>query len=262
MKGGYDPAYFETLFLVEEKHFWFQARNRAIAESTRRVVAGMAPGYRVLEVGCGTGRVLRLLIRICRRGTVVGMDLFGEALIYARRRITSPLIQGDINAPPFTASFDLIGLFDVLEHLPNDLQALRNLKGMLRENGLLLLTVPAYPMLWSYFDEAARHCRRYRLCDLKRRLDETGFDVEYSTPFMMSLFPLLWIGRRFFLPRRRGSKRPQNPSPAERAIGELRPRPLVDKGISFLLDMEGRWLARGHTLPLGTSLLIVAKKRG
>jgi len=262
MTDGYDPACFETVFLTEEKHFWFRARNRVIAASTRRVVAGLAPGYHVLEVGCGTGEVLRTLTRICRCGTVVGMDPFGEALAYARRRVASPLIQGDISAPPFAAGFDLIGLFDVLEHLPNDVQALRNLKGMLRENGFLLLTVPAHPMLWSYFDEAARHRRRYRLRELKRQLDETGFDVEYSTPFMMSLFPLLWIGRRFFSPRRRGKKRGQDLSPVERAIGELHPRPLVDKGISFLLDMEGRWLARGHSLPLGTSLLIVAKKRG
>ena len=156
----------------------------------------LPPGYRVLEVGCGTGNVLRMLERHCRRGTVVGMDLFAEGLHYARQRTACGLVQGDVRTPPFGAAFDLIGLFDVLEHLPDDRQILADLHRMLVPGGHLLVTVPAHRALWSYFDEAAHHCRRYAAPDLRRKLVAAGYRVDYLTQYMAALFPLVWLGRR------------------------------------------------------------------
>src|SRR5689334_18506816 len=98
---SYDPTYFKYLFEIEDKHFWFRARNRVISAAVARVTARLKPGYRFLEVGCGTGNVLRALEKTCKNGVVVGMDLFGEGLRYARGRVTCPLVQGDIHANPF-----------------------------------------------------------------------------------------------------------------------------------------------------------------
>src|SRR5947207_11114283 len=106
------------------------ARNQIIAAVVKQLTADLAPGYRVLEVGCGTGNVLRILQRACRNGSVIGMDLFAEGLRYARERTHCPLVQGDLRSPCFGAQFDLIGLFDVLEHVPDDTHVLRDLHTM------------------------------------------------------------------------------------------------------------------------------------
>lgn len=259
--SSYDPAFFQHLFDVEDKHFWFRSRNRIIAALVRRLTSSYSENYRVLEVGCGTGNVLRVLSQICPNGSVIGMDLFAEGLKYAQNRTPAVLVQGDMHQPPFTQQFDVIGLFDVLEHLPDDRQVLSDLKGMLREDGVLLLTVPAHPALWSYFDEASHHCRRYGIDDLRHKLVEAGYDVDYISQYMMSIFPLVWIGRHLFTLRRRMSKARAGSSVEELAIQELRPMPIVNAALSLVLSIEEKWLTRGHTLPLGTSLLAVARNR-
>lgn len=260
VQESYDPAFFQLLFEVEDRHFWFRSRNGIIAAWVKRLTRELTTGFRVLEVGCGTGNVLRVLDQVCPNGTVVGMDLFAEGLKYAQQRTSAALVQGDMHHSPFASQFDIIGLFDVLEHLPDDRQVLRDLKGMLRENGILLLTVPAHPGLWSYFDEVSHHCRRYQPDELKHKLVETGYDVEYITQYMMSIFPLVWIGRHISALRKRGFSRQSGVSIEELATQELHPVPIVNEVLSRLLDTEGRWLARGHTLPLGTSVLAVARR--
>jgi SAM-dependent methyltransferase len=256
---SYDPTYFERLFAIEDRHFWFHTRNRVIATVVSQIVAGLAPGYRVLEVGCGTGNVLRVLEQACPRGTVVGMDLFAEGLQYAHQRTNCPLVQGDMHMPPFGAQFDLIGLFDVLEHLPDDMQVLRDLHAMLAFGGVLLLTVPAHPSLWSYFDEASHHCRRYELAELENKLIGTSYRVEYITQYMASIFPLVWLGRRLtaLTDRRRAGDAGHTHDLAAR---ELRITPVVNDLLALLLAQEARLIARRRPLSIGTSLLAVARK--
>jgi hypothetical protein len=96
---------------------------------------------------------------------------------------------------------------------------------------------------------------------LKYKLIETGYDVEYITQYMMSIFPLVWIGRHLSSLSRRASMAARGASIEELTIQELRPMPIVNEVLLRLLDIEGRWLAHGYTLPLGTSLLVVARKR-
>src|SRR5262249_43810635 len=160
----------------------------------RGLTANLAPGYRVLEVGCGTGTVLQMLERVCATGQVAGMDLFEEGLEFARRRVSCPLICGDLRSPPFATTFDIVGMFDVLEHLEDDRGPLDHLFRLIRPGGRLILTVPAHMSLWSYFDESSCHYRRYDRTALQSKLAATGFEVEFITEFMMTLFPLVWLG--------------------------------------------------------------------
>jgi hypothetical protein len=123
----------------------------------------------------------------------------------------------------------------------------------------LLITVPAHPRLWSYFDEAAHHCRRYEPNELRGKLIEAGYEIDYISQFMMSIFPMVWVGREISALVNRVLGR--GDSSVERmATQELRPNPLVNRALTRLLNLETRRLARGHTLPLGTSLLAVARK--
>jgi SAM-dependent methyltransferase len=256
---SYDPAYFAQLFEVEDRHFWFRSRNRSISAVVGQIVADLPPGYRALEIGCGTGNVLRVLEQTCLAGTVVGMDLFVQGLQYARQRTGCLLVQGDMDRSPFGMQFDVIGLFDVLEHLEDDDRALRSLDKMLAKDGRLLLTVPAHPWLWSYFDEFSHHCRRYRRADLLQKLEAAHLAVEWLTYYMAACLPLLWLGRTVSGLRHKGFKHGTKGS-ADLAARDLRVTPVVNEILATLLGLESHLLARRNKLPCGTSLLAVARK--
>jgi SAM-dependent methyltransferase len=256
---GYDPSHFARLFAVEDRHFWFRSRNDLIGRLVGQLVAGLKPGYSVLEVGCGTGNVLRVLEQTCSDGQVVGMDLFEEGLQYARRRVRCPLVCGDLRSPPFETPFDLVGMFDVLEHMEDDHDILTHLHRLVRPGGHLILTVPAHMSLWSYFDESGCHYRRYDRADLRFKLKEAGFEVQFLTEFMMTLFPLVWLGRRLN-GLGGGNSAPAPGADDHRLNRELRIVPGVNGLLIWLLRLEN-WLI-GHRLPLpmGTSLLAIARR--
>lgn len=253
MKVGYDPLHFAKLFAVEDRHFWFRARNRLIASLARQAVAGLTSGYRVLEVGCGDGNVLRFLESACPDGTVVGMDYFHQGLRYARQRCLCPLVQGDVARPPFNTLFHLIGIFDVLEHLSDDVSALRDLCRILHPEGTLLVTVPAHASLWSDFDEASGHCRRYDRSELATKLSQAGFRVQRLTSYMAALYPLMWL--RGVLDRTTGTH-----SIKKTVERDLRVVPVVNELLLFLLMQETHWISSGGSLPMGTSLVAIAHK--
>jgi SAM-dependent methyltransferase len=257
--SSYDPAAYRSLVAVEDRHFWFLARNRAISAVFETVRSGLVPGYHVLEVGCGTGNVLRALQKSATGGTVIGMDLHQEGLRYARSRLSPALlVRADVAHPPFSIRFDMVGLFDVLEHLDDDVDALRSLRDVLTDGGILLLTVPADPRLWSYFDVGSHHRRRYAQEDLRDKLVKAGYTVEYLTPYMSVLHPVLWMGRRLITLRKPKS---QHAAAAwTLAEADLRVRPISGAVLGFLLEQEIRLLRRRRQLPIGASLLAVARR--
>jgi SAM-dependent methyltransferase len=255
----YDPAFFERLFDIEDRHFWFRTRNGIIATLVRQITASLAPGYSVLEIGCGTGNVLRVLEKICSQGTVIGLDQSTEGLAFARRRTSCTLLEGDARAMSFDVKFDLAGLFDVLEHLPDDVQVLRDIRSLLRPGGALLLTVPAGRSLWSYFDEAARHSRRYELAELVGKLTQAGYRVEYATPYMASLYPFIWLGRRLAARKHRHTNGHGDRS-HDLALQELRVVPVVNELLAGLLSWEKWVVTRRRHLAFGTSLLALARR--
>ena len=255
-REAYDPSFFENLAAAEDRHFWFRARNRVIGTLAAQLTAGLPPGFRVLEVGCGTGAVLRALERACPRGTVVGMDFFGEGLRHAHRR-GSRLVQADLHAPPFAVGFDLVGLFDVVEHLPDDVGVLSDLARLLAPGGALLVTVPAGRELWSWYDEAVRHRRRYEPAELAARLGEAGYAVEYLSPYMSPIFPLVWLRRKLA----RAGRPPSDAESHALAEGEFRVVPGLNELLDWCLAPEVRRIARRRVLPFGTSIVAVARLR-
>jgi len=252
--GGYDPVHFASLVSVEDRHFWFRVRNDVIAALTAQELAHAPPGYRVLEIGCGDGNVLRVLERVCASGLVVGMDLYREGLRYAQTRVHCPLIQGDVTSSPLKGSFRLIGIFDVLEHVPDDAHLLREIWKLLSEDGALLITVPAHTRLWSYFDEVSGHCRRYEPEELRIRLEDAGYHIEFLTPYMAALKPLMWLNRRI------QSKAKRRLSAEEALKEEVRIVPVVNGALVTVLSLETKRLAKRKPLPFGSSLLAIAKK--
>src|SRR5581483_317340 len=196
-RAEFDPAGFGNLQAAQDRHFWFRHRNRVIEAVLGRLRGGLTDRARVIEVGCGTGNALRVLERACRPARVIGLDFYEEGLEYARRNVGCELIRGDVRSIPVPGTFELICAFDVIEHLADDVDVLAALRDRLTPGaGRVFVTVPAHMSLWSYFDEAACHCRRYTTGTLRGALERAGYAVEYLTYFMFPLYPLIWVGRR------------------------------------------------------------------
>jgi SAM-dependent methyltransferase len=254
-EGGYDPEFYSELYAAEDRHFWFRGRNRIIAAVLTGIVPRLSPDCRVLEVGCGNGNTMRVLRRLCAPAAVIGIDLFADGLRYARARGVDHLVQGDVSRPPFRVLFDLIGMFDVLEHIRDDIGVLHNLRDLLRTGAHLVVTVPAHASLWSYFDEASRHCRRYEAAGLAEKLRATGYQIEYMTEFMMCIYPLVWLQRKWL-----GRRRTGHASAVEIAKSELRINPILNGMLGGLQLFETMLIGRRKRLALGTSVLVVARK--
>lgn len=258
VSDGFNPDHFSAFYEVEARHFWFGARNKALYALIASATRGLPAGYRVLEVGCGTGFTLQMLERACPGGRIVGMDLFLEGLRYAKRRAAVPLVQGRMEQPPFTARFDVVGLFDVLEHIADDDAALRQIGSLLAPDGRLVLSVPAGPALWSRFDEEAHHRRRYAEPDLRDKLGAAGFRVEYLTPFMTALYPLARAGR-FVSDLVRARRQRSGGNAGSAVLDEIKIRPGFNGVMAALLGADARFVARRWRLPVGTSLLALAR---
>ena len=250
-QSGYNPAYFALIASSERTHFWFRARNRVLRTVLMANRARLPADARVLEIGTGTGATLRVLEEVFPSARVFGMDLYAEALHYAREQSRAALLQGRVEAHPFGTRFDLIGLFDVLEHIERDDLALQAIRELLAPGGVLVRAGPAGAHLWSAFDVEAHHCRRYSRCGIENRLRSAGFDIIYLTPFMTAIYPLVWLSRRL---------RPTR-SAANSAAAELQPPGWLNALADIGLRPE-RWVLRaGRHLPFGTSLLAVATPR-
>jgi SAM-dependent methyltransferase len=243
----YDPIFFEDLRKIQARHFWFVARNRVIGAVASTLLPESAS--RILEVGCGSGSVLPTLAGLPSAGLVVGLDLYREALAAGAARHV--LVQADATALPFGAEFHLAGCFDVLEHMDDDIAVAAGICRAIRRGGWLLVTVPAGPGLWSAFDEAAMHRRRYTEPGLRAMLQTAGFEVVFASPFMSTSYPLLWAQRRI-----------GRTSEGRQAVREgIRIVPGLNGLLDWSLRWEPGWLAARRHLPFGSSLLAVARLR-
>jgi SAM-dependent methyltransferase len=247
VSSGYDPDLFEAIADVEERSFWFRARNRLIVSTVRR----QCPGARdLLEVGCGTGFVLAALRDAFPGLRLVGAEPLAEGLAIARRRLPDvELAELDAARLSFDAEFDVVCAFDVLEHVDDDVGALRAMARAARPGGVVILLVPQHPRLWSDMDVVARHVRRYTRRGLLEKVEEVGLRPVTSSSFVSSLLPAMFASRVV----RRALRRPYDP------IAELEPGRL--NGVfELLLDGDRRLIERGVSLPAGGSLLLVARK--
>lgn len=189
-----DDSLYDSFARYEDTHWWFVARRHIILRVLKKCCA---PGSHsiVLDAGCGTGGMLRHLAQF---GQVHGVDSSEEkALGYARDRNPEAILSpGSLEALPYDdASFDLVTCLDVLEHIPNDFMALSEIWRVLRNEGNLVVTVPAYPWLWSRHDVLNHHHRRYVRKRLKQMLESTGFTVRYISYFNTLLFPVAMVQR-------------------------------------------------------------------
>jgi SAM-dependent methyltransferase len=244
---GFKPEYFAKLAQVEEKYFWFRARNRLIQWALRTYFPAMRS---LLEIGCGTGFVLAGLREVGEQFRLTGSEIFSSGLLFARARLPDvDLYQMDARQIPFRDEFDVVGAFDVLEHIAEDETVLRQMFKAIRPGGGLLLTVPQHPFLWSQSDEHAMHERRYLRKELSGKITRAGFHIERITSFITLLLPLMIVGRR----RSRNAR-------GFDFWREFEINQPLNKAFEFILSLERVMIKAGISLPVGGSLLLIGRK--
>jgi SAM-dependent methyltransferase len=251
--SGYDAHYVPGIAVAEDRHFWFVTRREWILNALRRHVPELA-ARRLFDIGCGTGGLVGYL---STHGVSVAgaCDSFPEGLAVTATRVAAPLFLVDEGRlPPLAPAQDLISLFDVLEHIDDDRATLREVAGVLRPGGSLVLTVPAHPFLFDEADRLAHHRRRYRRAELRQKLEEAGLVVDRLTHFMALLVPGLFAARGIG-----AVLQPVLGDARKRRDRELRVVPGVNGLLRAALRGESLWL-RFADLPIGTSLLAVAHR--
>lgn len=182
---------------------------------------------------------------------LTGGDPYAAGLRIARDRVPgAELLLLDGRTLPFRDEFDAAGAFDVLEHIEDDEAVISAMRAALRPRGILLVTVPQHPWLWSPVDEVGHHVRRYRREELRRRLERGGLELLRMTSFVSLLLPLVAASR--LRQRRHGAD--------VDADAEFRIDPRVDRALERVLALEQALIRRGASLPAGSSLLAVARR--
>lgn len=240
-----DKALYQEHRDLEDRHWWFIGR-RAVIESFLEMLPENLE--RALDIGCGTGRNALLLQKYI--ANVGGIEDSEEAVELAKRRVPEIEIK-KMSFPEESPAglYNLVTLFDVLEHIEDDGAALRKVERLTAPGGHLLITVPALSILWSEHDEIAHHKRRYTQAGIRRLFQETSFEIVRLSYFNAALFlPVILVrlikkilcirtsGSDFFMP----------------------PRPL-NTLLLRIFSFEATLLRYG-SLPFGVSLICLAKK--
>ena len=233
----------QAMMAADESHWWYRGRRRVLRAAIERLP--LRSGARVLDAGCGSGRMLD---ELARYGSVWGVDLSSEAVAASRAR-GHAVVRAAIESMPFRdGSFDLVTCLDVIEHTPDDRATLAELRRVTRPGGVLIATVPAYQALWSWHDEVNRHFRRYDRAALRAAATRAGWDVVADTHFNSLLLAPAAAVR--IAQRRRGAH--------PRSDLALTP-PALDRLLEMPLRLESRVVAAGGRLPAGLSLLAILR---
>ena len=245
---GFKAGFFATLAELETGNFWFESRNRLLIWALGRYY----PKAEIfLEIGCGTGFVLSGIRREFQDIKLFGSDIFSEGFAYAKERVLdATFFQMNAQEIPFEDEFDVIGAFDVLEHIKDDEAVLKQMHQACKHNGGIILTVPQHAFLWSCMDEYSCHVRRYHAHDLKAKVKRAGFKVLRTTSFVSILLPLLIISRL----------KMQKPDPKFDPTFEFRNNSIVNTIFERILDLERSMIRLGFPFPVGGSLLLIARK--
>lgn len=238
-------AYFEMASL-EKSHWWFVGRRRVLKAVIRELHS--KPDIKILELGAGTGGNYELLAKY---GAVTAIEMNDTARAifqsrFERADVRSGMLPDNLPLGP-EDEFDLVCMFDVLEHIEDDLATLKVVKSKIKRDGVLLITVPAYQALFGPHDEAHHHKRRYEYIELKERLNQAGFVVEKLSFMNMTLLPVALAARVVdkFLKLTKGSGSEMPPTPLNTLLGGI-------------FGAEAMIIPKAN-LPFGLSLLAIAR---
>ena len=239
------PLAYLEMEITESNHWWYVGRRAILAELIKSL--NLPINSKILEVGCGTGGNLKMLSEF-GEVSAFEMDLTALAIATEKSNHFFDLRKGSCpyEIPNFDHNFDLICIFDVLEHIEEDLETLMVLKKLLAKNGQILITVPAYQWLYGPHDELLHHVRRYSRNELQRKGELAKLHPLKFSFFNSILFPIIALVRL-------KDKLIVGP-----ASGLNIPPIIINKIFTMVLFLEGVLLKRFNFI-FGASLVCVYK---
>jgi len=237
---------YDQMAELDQRHWWYRARREVLAALIRRS-APLPPNARLLEIGCGTGHNLEMLGGF---GDIDALELDDEARGMAEKRLGRAVMSAplpELSEVP-DAHYDLIGAFDVIEHIDDDRAALASIARKLKPGGTFVMTVPAHRWMWSAHDVVNHHKRRYSKRQLKTLVEGSPLRLEKLGYLNSLLFPIAVAERLSSKLRGRDS-----------ADVTLPPAPL-NAALERVFAAE-RHLVGRLPLPPGLSLFAVASAR-
>ncbi len=184
-----EPNAYKQFLELEREHWWFRGRRSVYFGILKHHLAGQRP-KRVLDFGCGLGGFLEGLGELGEK--VFPADISVESLAHCTDRGYPGGVVSDGYALPYEdESFDLVCMFDAIEHIEDAERVLREIKRVLRPGGLALASVPAYQFLFANNDRIAQHYRRYNRKLLRETFEQAGLRMERNTHTNVFLFPII-----------------------------------------------------------------------
>lgn len=238
---------FEKIYHQYEKnHFWFRARRKYIVDCLNKFPQDIS----ILDIGCSSGILLNELMSCgFKQENLYGIDISEDAIEYCKDSQLKNVFVMDAQSPNLNRKFDVIVSSDCLEHLEQDVDALKRWYDLLKDGGILLIFVPAFKFLWSQHDVANMHYRRYTEKELKNKLTSSNFKIKKSSYWNFFLFPPILLIR--LLSKIRSSK-------TKEEIGDLK-EVKFNKLFFSVINFENKLLSHIN-FPWGVSVFAVAQK--
>jgi len=188
-----DRIVYDRMAAHDSTHWWYRARRDILHDYLARY-GDLPAGARILEIGCGTGHNLPMLASF---GEVEAIEIDPAARAIAAERLGRPV--GDAPLPELPGvergAYDLVAVLDVVEHIADDVAALKAMASLLKPGGKVLIAVPAHQWMWSAHDVVNHHHRRYSKATLRAAIEGAGMRAERLRWFNSLLFPLAAAAR-------------------------------------------------------------------
>jgi len=236
-----EDSVYKDMIDQEQHHWWFKARKEILQSHMNNL--NLPKNAKILEIGCGTGGNIKMLQKY---GKVKAIEMDTFALNYALNTGVE-IKQGSLpHHFPFNEKFDLICMFDVLEHIEEDLKTLEVIQKYLNPLGVLFITVPAYQWLYGSHDRMLHHKRRYNKKSLQTILHKSKFKIQYFSFFNTFLFPFVLVSRILDILKK-----------SNQSIGYSIPNKILNKFFYTIFRSENKFL-KFISFPYGTSLLVIS----
>jgi SAM-dependent methyltransferase len=249
-----EKQYYKEYYLLERHHWWFKARLEILEKLlVNRIKKNNTKPFKILNTGAATGATSEMLQRY---GEVTSLEYDKDCCDFLVNSLNIRAINASITEMPFPdETFDLVCAFDVIEHVEYDQAALREVKRVLKPNGTLYVTVPAFKFLWSQHDVVNHHFRRYTMKSMAQLISEAGFHSNFKTYFNFFLFPPILAIRALSKLLPQYHKKDTAGSDFDFFQGNQ----LINRAFYRIFKIEKLLLARLR-FPFGVSLLFIATK--
>lgn len=243
-----EDEFIEEMSEVEGNNWWHEGRRRILCDTLESILKNIK-NPTILDVGCGTGGTSNAFLKF---GDLTGTDFSLSALKLASKKGLENIFRSTLTDIPLkNNSFDAITALDVIEHVKDDSAVLLEMKRLIKQNGHIIITVPAFQFLWSEHDVALSHFRRYDVETLTKILNESGFDIVRISYFVSFIFLPYALYRLLT----RNSANKEKPKTVRRTFPKI-----INSFLEKTMLIENALLKR-TSLPFGISLICIAKKR-